>query len=507
LRCIYSPATAKKRVQGKRGRVITEYKEKTAGTKSGESSLLPTPEAHHHPEYDASFFLSMLPDYMTSVYPVNPIITAEEVRDCVEIMGREEDAKSFVLAFGAVTLNLTCVGDRRTERVIKMIEHLVTRSVEARGLTTTNIRTSVRKAMTSLFLHNCLMTMRDVDTAFYYMRDAITLVQLLRIDSPLPGTPDSPPERARRQRLYWEAYIHERFLAILDYRPAILPQLSALPEEDPTIPLSVQEGFNQIIKLFKLIDAEFLQNWLGNHDTSTVTPAWIENKHKELDNQDEDDLNQLNALTTMQRADLVITRQWLRTLVWRLAMSKTLLSSQASKGCLSLLFPVRLSQQLRQQVGSMSRDAIEIHGSGIVQKLFEITDTIADVLINIPAGNLEETALRVDDFIFLLQFLFTFPTLDQTRRGILTTKLETLQNLFPTMAASPATTAASASPMLEGLHEDPWYQVASSMIPEEASTENGEQLRLEPWFPPAIDRHMQRNEIARRLSVLEFLNG
>lgn len=185
-------------------------------------------------------------------------------------------------------------------------------------------------------------------------------------------------------------------------------------------------------------------------------------------------------------------------------MSKTLLSSKSSKGCLSLLFPVRLSQQLRLQVTSMSREAIEIHGSGIVQKLFEITDTIADVLINIPAGNLEETALRVDDFIFLLEFVFTFPTLDQTRRGILRSKLETLQSMFPEMAGSPATTVASASPMLGG--EDPWMQVTWSMIPEPAPEQlpAAEQVEQpQQWFPPNVNHHVQRNEIARRLSVLD----
>ncbi|QDS73862.1 hypothetical protein FKW77_006823 [Venturia effusa] len=506
LRCVYTPATGKKRSQGRRGRVITEYKQKTAGlNKFGDAPLLPTSDSPPEtPEFDASFFLNLLPDYLSSVYPPQPIITESEVREYVQNMAHDAGARAFVLAFGAVTMNLTCTGDKRTENITRMIEHLVVRAIEARGLITTKFHSSVAKTMTAVFLHNCLMTMRDSDTAFYYMREAVTLVQLLRIESPLPDEPINPTEKARRQRLYWQIFVHERFLAILDYRPAVMPPLSALPDDDPTIPLRVQEGFNQIIKLFRLLDAEFLQNWLGSHETSTVTPAWIESKHRELDIQDESDSHQMAALSSMQRADLVITRQWLRTLVWRMAMSKTLLSSKSSKGCLSLLFPVRLSQQLRLQVTSMSRDAIEIHGSGIVQKLFEITDTIADVLINIPAGNLEETALRVDDFIFLLEFVFTFPTLDQTRRGILRSKLETLQAMFPEIANSPATTVASASPLPRG--EDPWLQVTWSMIPEPAAEQlpAAEHIQQpQQWFPPDVNHHVQRNEIARRLSVLD----
>jgi hypothetical protein len=164
----------------------------------------------------------------------------------------------------------------------------------------------------------------------------------------------------------------------------------------------------------------------------------------------------------MQRADLIITREWLRTLVWRLAMGQTLLSSRSSKECLSLLFPVRLSQTLRQQVSSMSRRAIEAHGSSISQKLFEITDTIADVLIHVAAATLDETAMRIDDFLFLLNFVLLIPQLDHTRRGILCEKLERLRTMFPqalSNASSPNLPLDLHSPGAAG---DPWYQVTQS---------------------------------------------
>lgn len=89
-------------------------------------------------------------------------------------------------------------------------------------------------------------------------------------------------------------------------------------------------------------------------------------------------------LSAMQQADLIITRQWLRTLTWQMAMSNTLLSSVPQSESLSLTLPTRLSSQLRQFLRRMSHDSIRIHGSGILSKLFEITDTIADVMIHLP---------------------------------------------------------------------------------------------------------------------------
>jgi hypothetical protein len=314
--------------------------------------------------------------------------------------------------------------------------------------------------MQSIFIHNCLMSLQGGDSAFYYLRDAISNIQLLRIDNIENAATLSLPERSRRQRMYWQAYIHERFIAILDYRHAILPPLYTLPEEDPSIPIQVHEGFTQIIKLFSLLDTEFLTSWLGARDGG-VTSSWVEAKSRQLEGDPETDARELANLSQMQRADLTITREWLRTLVWRLAMGQTLLSSRSSKECLSLLFPVRLSQTLRHQVSSLSRQDIEVHGSSITQKLFEITDTIADVLIHVPAATLSETALRIDDFLFILDFVLLFPQLDATRRGILLEKLERLQTMFP-KAVSNASSPNLPVEMQSPVGADPWYQVVQS---------------------------------------------
>lgn len=210
----------------------------------------------------------------------------------------------------------------------------------------------------------------------------------------------------------------------------------------------------------------------------------------------------------MQRADLAITREWLRTLIWRMAMGKSLLSSKSSKECLSLLFPVRLSQNLRQQVTCMSRHDIEVHGSSIVQKLFEITDTISSVLIHVPAPTLEETSLRIDDFLFILDFVLQFPTLDATRRGILLEKLERLQSLFPEVvssASSPNLPFELQSPTV-----DPWSQVAQSKIGEVdgAGVQGGGGGHLpfvEAEQRPSAHRHAATwNHISRRLSRAHF---
>jgi hypothetical protein len=437
-------------------------------------------------------------------------------------MDVDQELRTFVFAFGACTLNLTRAGDNRTEEVLHNIETLTNYAISTLKPVYKNFRSTVIRAMSSMFIHNCLMTMSASDAAFYYIRDAITAVQLLRIDDAETMAQLPPSERSRRQRLYWQAYIHERFVAVLEYRNAILPSLNALPEADSNIPPQIHDGFIQIIKLFRVLDHDFIQNWLGSQ--GNVTSTWIEQKTRELDGDEEDNARELANLSTvrevlnqtgnelaqsltdhlmqMQRADLAITREWLRTLMWRMAMGKPLLLSESSKECLSLLFPVRLSQNLRHQVSSMSRHDIEVHGSSIVQKLFEITDTISDVLIHVPAATHEETSLRIGDFLFILDFVLQFPTLDAMRRGILLEKLVRLQSLFPEVvsnASSPTLPIELQSPTNDQGGPDPEVEPAAL----QGLAPLPYMVQSQPH--PNANRHAAAwNHVSRRLSMARF---
>ncbi|KAI7191734.1 hypothetical protein KC363_g3725 [Hortaea werneckii] len=74
-------------------------------------------------------------------------------------------------------------------------------------------------------------------------------------------------ERSQRQRLYWTVFIHERFYAIACHRPALLQPLETLPEPDGTIPIDINVGFIQIIRLFLHIDDDMLSKWFATFDS------------------------------------------------------------------------------------------------------------------------------------------------------------------------------------------------------------------------------------------------
>lgn len=443
LRCSYTPNVkrggSRKNVAG-RGTVIAEYRKQTSsnGTWSGQIRLSPAKDdssqvtipptvptlSHPDPEY----FLHLLPDYLAAVYPVNPVITELEIRSCISSMTTDREAASFVYAFAAVTVNLTKTDFLHNAPDLRsQISNLVTRSLEHRdtmGLES-NTQPSFLRIMTSIFIQICYMGLRRIGLGFYYLRDAITMVQMLRISSAesLSSLPLS--ERSRRQRVYWECFIHERFTALTDYHPLVLDPLPSLPEPDTSLPASIAQGWNLIIQTFLPVDKEFVSYWIG--DRSQITLEWVERKHRQLDLDDADWQLAISVLSDMQQADLIITRQWLRTLVWQMALSNVRLSSHA------LTLPLRLSSQLRGFLEGLSHSAVGIHGSSILYKLFEITDTMADVVIHLPDASRDATLARVDDILFLKDFIFGFERIEDVHRRVLIEKFLRMKEKYPEM--------------------------------------------------------------------------
>ena len=310
------------------------------------------------------------------------------------------------------------------------VHFLVNSAAVALGPILPGQEVSVPMIMSYDFLATCSMALLDSRLAFLYLRHAISLAETLKLGDYVAPQDSVPPETLRQQRLYWLLYVHERYQSISEYRNAVLNALPSMPEHDTTVSLGVQVGFLRLVKLFTLVDDDFTENWLSRRQDGRVTPAWVITKCEAFYRDEADADAESQMLTPEQQADLTITRHWLLTLVWRMAMMNALLDDIAPEACLSLLFPVRILDRLRQAVTKSSYEAIVIHGAGIVQKLFEITDTMADVVLYVPLGSLDDSAARVDSLLFFIRLVFTLPHLDGTRKDILGAKLERLQSIM-----------------------------------------------------------------------------
>ena len=448
LRCLYS-ASSWSRKSIIRGRVIEECK--GPGLPSGRQtpiSILPAPPDASSTSHDLSgspgtcffdpaFFIDLIPDYVASILPVLPIFSEFEFRSAIDRMETSEEDRAFVYVLGAITMSMTRLGPRHPQENLDQVNSLYTLALKIRGPLTPHTPVTTQSIMIPLVTSICeLANHHNVDMGFFYLREAITRVQILRIHDSERITPLDVGTRAQEERMYWLLFVHERYFLIAHRQSIILPALRDLPGDDPSMRPEVTKGFRQIIRLFSIIDKDFAEFWVDRKCPS-LTFAWVEKKQAELGDDMKVWRNKISSLTDMQQIDLVVTRYWLHTLLWQTALSKLMLTSTVDREreFISFMFPVRLSHGLRSSIATMPRGAVEIHGTGILQKIFDVTVTIADVLVHVLAVTNSSTtdSGHLDDFLFLYRFLLSMSKLYHVEENILRAKFQILRTLFPSI--------------------------------------------------------------------------
>lgn len=410
--------------------------------------------------YSAGFFTALVPYFTEVVYPVNPIISPDEIITAISNMKQSFEDAALVYAFGAITTFLSQTSDTMSGGVSKQMDELMQYSLEAHKRADLNVGTNgrlieesfvtMKRITTCVYLEVSMMAFKRFDRSFALLREAITMIQTIKVQS----SAEEILGGAQFQRLYWEAFIHERFLTIASGYPSVLsPLKTGFPIHDPDIQPNIQLGFNRLISLFMVMDRAFLTYWVQEEEHEEFIPdltiEWVERKQAQLDddeasaaraNQELQDTYQ-QSLTEFQHADLFITRLWLRTIVWQLALSRGLLRSgplQNTHEGLSLHFPAqRLSKELRNLVTHLESVAsISTQGSGIVQKLFEITSTISDVLA-LPLSStqaVDNMTTQIEDFVFLVKFVLGFDRVRENQKQYLRDKIEALREQYPFVA-------------------------------------------------------------------------
>ena len=144
--------------------------------------------------------------------------------------------------------------------------------------------------------------------------------------------------------------------------------------EPPKVEESPQEatelrGFLHLIQLFKPFDDTFVGLW--NQSLDKCDPDWILALQQQLD----EALPKYLDSTATQAVDLKTSQQWLKIMTWQLSTSQKLLSSKAKNSALTLKFPIELSREMVTQASQFQREAMEVHGIGLIKKACLHSDT------------------------------------------------------------------------------------------------------------------------------------
>ena len=106
-------------------------------------------------------------------------------------------------------------------------------------------------------------------------------------------------------------------------------------------------------------------------------------------------LRRVKERTAGQQADLLLSREWLKLVVWQLCLSKTLLSdSSMVEESMSLHSPVSVARNVVLTTSHLPVKALDANGVGILEKIFDVGCSLADVL-SLEPSYLRGTALKV----------------------------------------------------------------------------------------------------------------
>ncbi|KAF4627509.1 hypothetical protein G7Y89_g10641 [Cudoniella acicularis] len=186
----------------------------------------------------------------------------------------------------------------------------------------------------------------------------------------------SPAESLCRRRTFWILYVTERSFAILRHKPLTL-------QKTPNFPTTLHEyeapeihsGFMHLVNSYHLLDSSFVDSWNEASDAPASTFTYTALQQQ---------LNRPHpshiSLTDIQKADILVTQQWLRLIIWQSSMRQGLLSSNAEDESMTFRYPLKIAHSLLDVISSLPTTSIEVHGMGIFEKIFEIGNTMLDVM-------------------------------------------------------------------------------------------------------------------------------
>lgn len=232
--------------------------------------------------------------------------------------------------------------------------------------------------ISSFFICITYFELKQVRSHHFYLREAIGLAREMNTDT--EKVIDSPIETICRKRLLAVLFITERGCAILRNKPISLLRLPSIPAEffDDHDEI-VLAGFVSLCNLFSILDDKFVELWYATSPEDEPLSSPLDNVAAI-----QSELNRLSfkksKMTEIQKADVLITHQWLRLIFWQASMRQGLITITNMDNAFSYNYPIVIARDLCQLIRPMDYNSILVHGLGIFEKLFEIAFSLMDSL-------------------------------------------------------------------------------------------------------------------------------
>ena len=388
LRCTYNLPQQKKGPKGTRAKVISELRveqqrpdlKRSGSDLDGTASSLnfsspPTSPAFRSPELLPQPLMKDCIDvFFSSMYPTMPILHPIRIREqaaaihgSVEIFCLVGSLCAFIMVQpgtknpGPFTMDPAAVKARCNAATILIDE--ITRARKTYDYIETPNLDAIR---TSFFLYGAYFNLDRHNASWYHLREATTLAQTVGMHQENNYTDEDPTPAILRRRMYWLLFLTERAYALERHRPLTLhatikqPGLNDIPSESSTI-----SGFLHMIRLWGALDDKFVGMWnKARSDWSPVDVSadWLADLQRRLRRA----LPPKLECTESQAADIRVTQQWLRTIVWQMSIANGHLSSNSMDPAMTFKYPIDIARDLIRDISVLSSSALEVHGIGLV---------------------------------------------------------------------------------------------------------------------------------------------
>ncbi|RLL94775.1 hypothetical protein CFD26_102538 [Aspergillus turcosus] len=287
----------------------------------------------------------------------------------------------------------------------------------------------VRQSITIAFLlYGCHIALGNQRHAYYFLREATTLYTAGMLDTQSGALDGDAEDSSLAGKLFWLLLISERAHAIRRHRPVTL-QITAnspiLEDASPQDPDSI--GFRCLAELYRPFDESFLGLWNGTH--ATCSPESLIRLDQHICDAVPPDLE----LPDIPMADLRVSQQWLRTMIWQLSTTAGFLSSKASHPCMEFRYPLQIARDLSLATWKLSTQSMETHGIGLIEKIFEVACTLTDVMACLSTAGLRSSGFNLGPQDYLKHFFSLVNTLPGGRQRFLPLLLTKVGQTLPSM--------------------------------------------------------------------------
>ncbi|OQE19377.1 hypothetical protein PENFLA_c019G02929 [Penicillium flavigenum] len=289
----------------------------------------------------------------------------------------------------------------------------------------------------SFLLYGCHIGLGNQRHAYYFLRESTTLYTASALESQASSAQMDGDDPSLAGKLFWLLVVSERAHAIRRHRPITLQVTPESPQlEDGPLPTQLEDGplanasaigFRCLVNLYRPFDEGFLGQWNGTNATCSIES--LVHLEELIQSAVPADLD----LPDILMADLRVSQQWLRIMIWQLSTTAGFLSTKPTHECMDFRYPLLIAQDLCFATWKLSRQSMETHGIGLIEKIFEVACTLIDVMACLSAAGLRSSGFKLGPQDYLKHFFTLIHDLPGGRRRFLPLLLTKIGQTLPSM--------------------------------------------------------------------------